>query len=142
MTQDLTTSSERTEAHRAHSSSTTFLSSTSHIICIICPQWRPAQCQSTAVTLTHRDGPSPHLLHLCSASTCSTHTTAASAPLRHFCAIRNKTFSQAPNMQRHAKKHNRHAQRINCQFPGYPYTGAKGFLRSNKVTSHWQNRHQ
>lgn len=71
-----------------------------------------------------------------------TPTTRALPPRRHVCPTCSKTFSRAPDMHRHARKHNPGAQRIDCPSPGCPYTGAKGFLRSDKLTSHWQNRHQ
>lgn len=69
-------------------------------------------------------------------------TTRALSPRRHACPTCGKTFSRAPDMYRHARKHNPGAQRIDCPSPGCPYTGAKGFLRSDKLASHWQNRHQ
>lgn len=69
-------------------------------------------------------------------------TTGASSPPCHVCATCGKTFRWAQDVQRHAKKHNPAAQRHDCSFPGCSYTGAKGFLRKDKLTSHWQNRHQ
>ncbi|MCJ1261616.1 hypothetical protein MMC22_001482 [Lobaria immixta] len=71
-----------------------------------------------------------------------TPTTRALPPRRHVCPTCSKTFGRAPDMHRHARKHNPGAQRIDCPSPGCPYTGPKGFLRSDKLTSHWQNRHQ
>ncbi|MCJ1266681.1 hypothetical protein MMC22_006566 [Lobaria immixta] len=69
-------------------------------------------------------------------------TTRALPSRRHACLTCGKTFSRAPDMHRHARKHNPGVQRIDCPSPGCPYTGAKGFLRSDKLASHWQNRHQ
>ena len=68
--------------------------------------------------------------------------TRALPPHRHVCPTCSKTFSRLPDMHRHARKHNLGAQRFDCPFPGCPYTGAKGFLRRDKLASHWQNRHQ
>lgn len=71
-----------------------------------------------------------------------TPATEAPPPQRHVCATGNKTFGRAPDMQRHAMSHDPSARRIDCPSPGCPYTGGMGFLRSDKFTSHWQNRHQ
>lgn len=71
-----------------------------------------------------------------------TPTTGAFPPPCHVCATCGKTFKWAQDVQRHAKIHDPAAQRYDCSFPGCSYTGAKGFLRRDKLKSHWQNRHQ
>lgn len=68
-------------------------------------------------------------------------TIGAVPPPRHVCVTCGKSFSRAPDMQRHAKKHDPAARRIDCPVPGCPYKGAKGFLRRDKLASHRQNRH-
>lgn len=48
-------------------------------------------------------------------------------PPRQVCTACSETFDWAQVIQRHAKKHNPHAQRFDCPFPGCPYTGLKVF---------------
>lgn len=70
-----------------------------------------------------------------------TPATGTPAPPGNVCATCGKTFKRAPDMQRHAKKHDPGAQRFDCLAAGCPYTGARGFLRPDKLADHRRNRH-
>lgn len=97
---------------------------------------------AAAATSVNRSASLPTSSISSPASFSQTSTTGICSPRRHVCVTCSKTFSRVQDMHRHARNHNPGAPRIDCPFPSCPYTGTKGFTRRDKLTSHWQDRHQ
>ncbi|MCJ1266684.1 hypothetical protein MMC22_006569 [Lobaria immixta] len=81
---------------------------------------------SVPVEATYTTVSPPTLLHASSISSPApppqTAATGALSRPRYVCPTCSKTYSRVLDMQRHAKKHDPSAQRIDCPSPGCPYT--------------------
>ena len=67
--------------------------------------------------------------------------TSSAAVARHVCAICNKTFGRASDLNRHAAKHDTNARRHDCLIGSCRYRGSEGFYRRDKLLAHQRAVH-